>query len=113
MPSSSDRKSASERISFHQPGNSNQLLDALLQGVSVNLRGPILTLLGTVPDPDSAVLFLERLLHDAAAKDLLEHTPVLAYYAVTIFGRSPYLSETLVQNPDVLAELASQRSLDR
>jgi len=125
MPSSSDREFASEktladtrpyrvpRISFHQPEISSHLLHLLLQNVSVKLRHAILTLLGTVPDPDSAILFMERLLQDSSARDLLDRSPFSTYYAVTIFGRSPFLGETLVQNPDVLADLVHERTLDR
>jgi [glutamine synthetase] adenylyltransferase / [glutamine synthetase]-adenylyl-L-tyrosine phosphorylase len=73
------------------------------------------SLLIEAPDPDSAIIFFERLLDDSPANVLrtMEQNPVVARYSVLVFGHSRYLGETLLRNPDLLTSFAREKSLDR
>lgn len=72
------------------------------------------TLLGESPDPDSALNLFERL-SESAPDDLLRlfalH-PFLIHYGIVVFGYSPWLGDTLIQNLDLLPLLARERSIE-
>jgi glutamate-ammonia-ligase adenylyltransferase len=71
-------------------------------------------LLEESPDPDSALIFLERFCDECSeAVGLFEHRNFLLHYAVVVFGHSRYLSETLIQNPDLLQGFLREKNLDR
>jgi glutamine synthetase adenylyltransferase len=44
---------------------------------------------------------------------VIETHPVLAHYAVAVFGISWYLGETLIRNPDLLQIFQREKHLDR
>ena len=72
-------------------------------------------LLADVPDPDAALNFFERLTEqgDSELFRLFEKHRSLIHYALTVFGYSQYLGETLLRNTDLLAALLRQENLDR
>ena len=72
-------------------------------------------LLRETPDPDSALLMLERLVEASGERvvGLLNRHPQIVHYAIMVFGHSRYLGETLVQNPDLLESLLNRSRLDR
>ncbi len=72
-------------------------------------------LLSAAPDPDAAVNQFERLAETSSAEllQLLEKHPSLVHYAVVVFGYSPWLSETLLHNPDLLRSFVREQRLDR
>ncbi|MCL6481218.1 MAG: hypothetical protein K6U02_05785 [Firmicutes bacterium] len=61
-------------------------------------------LLAQVPDPDGALNYLERYLEAAPAPLLreLERVPTGLHYLLVIFSYSRYLSETLIQQPELI-----------
>ncbi len=71
-------------------------------------------LLAESPDPDSAVVLLERLL-EAGSEDwasTLARQPSLLHYAIAVFGHSTWLGETLLQNCGLLRKFSSDDSLE-
>jgi [glutamine synthetase] adenylyltransferase / [glutamine synthetase]-adenylyl-L-tyrosine phosphorylase len=100
-----------------------QFLDAEVAGahlrrlaarLSPSLAKSLPGLLEDSPDPDSAVIFLERFLDGSPeVVQQFEHRNFLLHYAVVVFGHSRYLAETLIQNPDLLHAFLRERNLDR
>jgi glutamate-ammonia-ligase adenylyltransferase len=72
-------------------------------------------LLRETPDPDSALLMLERLVEGSGERviGVLNRHPQVVHYSIMVFGHSRFLGETLVQNPDLLESLLNRSRLDR
>ena len=72
-------------------------------------------LLADVPDPDLALNFFERLTEQAdhGLFRLFEKHQSLIHYALTVFGYSQFLGETLLHNNDLLPALLRHENLDR
>src|SRR5262252_2005690 len=75
----------------------------------------LLRFLTDSPDPDTAVILLDRLL--AALSNRSDSSPKQSrtnlHYASMVFGCSPWLGETLLQNLDVLKELGAEYEVKR
>jgi glutamate-ammonia-ligase adenylyltransferase len=89
-------------------------LAAIASRVSSGVMAALPWLLAESPDPDTALNGLERF--SAAASPqmlrLFDRQPRLIHYALVVFGYSPYLSDTLIQNPDVLASFAKPAEVE-
>ena len=98
-----DREAAARNLERAGPRLSSWLVNALN------------ALLADSPDPDSALLMLGRLVEEAPPeiRSLIERHPPLVHYAITVFGNSRYLGETLLQNPDLFHSFLRERNLDR
>jgi glutamate-ammonia-ligase adenylyltransferase len=70
------------------------------------------TLLAQVPDPDEALNYLERYLRDASPRVMsaLERSPAALHYLLVLFSHSRFLSETLVQQPELILWLRRSSS---
>jgi len=103
------------RIPFAKVELSRRHLAAIRSRISAELGAALAGVLRESPDPDSAVLMMERLLFESGDRvlPLLQRHPQLAHYAVVIFGHSRFLGETLVQNTDLLHNLLWPGALDR
>ena len=90
--------------------NFERVAKALPPALASSLAG----LLEECPDPDSALVLLDRLVSNSPQllRILDRHHP-LAHYALVIFGYSRFLGETLLQNPDLLPSLLRERNLDQ
>ena len=90
--------------------NFENAVKALPPALASSLAG----LLKECPDPDSALVLLDRLVSNSPPllRILDRHHP-LAHYALVIFGYSRFLGETLLQNPDLLPSLLRERNLDQ
>jgi len=86
------------------PEKSAQALSRCSEKLPPALAGALPDLLADSPDPDSAALLFDRLLHESPAEilPLLERHKQLPHYALIVFGYSRFLSETLLQNTDLL-----------
>jgi [glutamine synthetase] adenylyltransferase / [glutamine synthetase]-adenylyl-L-tyrosine phosphorylase len=101
-------------IPFHDAPGAQQALSRVLGRVSPTLAVAIPALLAESPDPDSALLMLERLLGGSGeVLRLLNRQHFLAHYVIVVFGHSRYLGETLIQNADILQSFLRERNLDR
>src|SRR5215471_14245883 len=67
------------------------------------------------PDPDQALNLFERLIGDASDQliSTLNSNRVLLHYAITLFGHSYWLGETLIHNQDILYALQREKNLER
>lgn len=72
-------------------------------------------MLADAPDPDCAISFFERFISEAAPEisRLLEDHHHLAHYALLVFAYSRFLGETLIHDPDLLATIEQEKSLDQ
>ncbi len=101
-------------IPFHSPEISRALLAALRAKLSPALAASLPSLLAESPDPDSALMLFDRLLGQSPEiVHLLDQHNSLAHYALVVFGHSRFLSETLLQNIDILPSFLRDRNLDR
>ena len=98
-----------------KPPESSRDFPVLRARLSPGVLEALPGLLRETPDPDSALLMLERLLEESEERviGLLNRHPQVAHYAIMVFGHSRFLGETLVQNPDLLESLLNRSRLDR
>ena len=96
--------SAFESIAFNEPSAAEANLAILETRLSPKLWVALPTLLAQVPSPDDALNFLERYLREAPASVTrhLESHPAALHYLLSLFSYSRFLSESLVQQPDLL-----------
>ncbi len=117
LPNGDAEKSPSQvasSIPFHDQHSARLGLARVSQRLSPPLAPALPALLADSPDPDSALLFLDRLTDESAeVTRLLNHHDFLAHYAIVVFGHSRFLGETLIHNPDLLQPFLRERNLDR
>src|SRR3989338_5721637 len=107
------------RLRFAQPARAR----ANLHLVRERLPGPVFallpTVLGQIPDPGGALNYLERFSRDPDAAgrrrgmDALARQPALLHYLLALFSYSCFLSETLIQQPDLILWLGRDKHLAR
>ncbi|HYG97895.1 MAG TPA: hypothetical protein VD837_02105 [Terriglobales bacterium] len=70
-------------------------------------------LLPDLPDPDSVINLLERYSEHAGPEllRLLDKQRPLLHHVLAVFGYSPWLGETLIQDPDMVYALARDRNI--
>jgi glutamate-ammonia-ligase adenylyltransferase len=102
-------------IPFQDPEGAKLSLADALSHVSPVLAAALPALLAESPDPDSALLLFGRLVSESSEEvvRLLDRHNALAHYAIVVFGHSRFLSETLLQNTDLLQSLLREKNLDR
>lgn len=102
-------------ISFQNPESGKLRLEHVAHRLAPALVAALPSLLQESPDPDSALIFLDRLLNESSAElpALFGQHPHLAHYVIIISGHSHFLAETLIQNPDVLHSLLRPGILDQ
>ncbi|HEX4641387.1 MAG TPA: hypothetical protein VH252_08370, partial [Chthoniobacterales bacterium] len=102
-------------IAFRDPERARQNFALVHSRVPAPWREILSPLLADLPDPDAALNFFERWTETAGAEliHLLDRHRSLIHYALTVFGYSQFLSETLLQNPDLFQTLQREESLDR
>lgn len=101
-------------IPFSDPAAAERHLQRVASRLSPALAKSLPALLEESPDPDSALIFLERFFDECSeAAGLFEHRNFLLHYAVVVFGHSRYLGETLIQNSDLLQSFLREKNLDR
>ncbi len=99
--------------SCNHPERTGLSLDGLAARLSPALAAALPPLLAEAPDPEGALLRLERLSESEETVRLLEQHHFLAHYAVMVCGHSRFLGETLVQNRDLLVSFLREKNLDR
>lgn len=100
---------------FRDPAVAHSALGRISSRVSSSVYQSLAALLADSPDPDSALLLFERLINESSAETLrlIEKHPLLAHYAIAVFGNSWYLGETLIRNLDLLHGFVREKRLDR
>ncbi|HEV2615698.1 MAG TPA: hypothetical protein VGU63_03700 [Candidatus Acidoferrales bacterium] len=91
-------------IAFNEPSSAEANLAILQSRLSPKLWATLPTLLAQVPSPDDALNFLERYLREAPASvtRYLESHRAALHYLLSLFSYSRFLSESLVQQPELL-----------
>lgn len=104
-----------QNVAVHERERALRNLAAISGRVTSGVMAVLPSLLAESPDPDTALNGLERFVSAATPQmlRLLDRHPQLIHYVLVTFGYSPYLGDTLVQNPDVLAAFAKSAALDR
>ena len=102
-------------VTFQDSERAARNLGTLAERLSPATARLLENLLDDSPDPDAALNLFERLTEQAesALLQLFDRQPFLVHYALTVFGYSQYLGETLVQNSDLLPAFAREKSFDR
>lgn len=104
-----------ESIPFENSQAAQQHLEHLCSKFPASLTTVLTGLIADSPDPDSALLLLDRLVSEGSHEllRLFQSHPFLVHYAIAVFGHSRYLGETLVQSPDLLHTFLREKKLDR
>jgi glutamate-ammonia-ligase adenylyltransferase len=102
-------------VPFADPARARANFERLAQRLPERLFSFLPTLLPQIPDPDGALNHLERLSQEAGPRvyGALERQPALLHYLLALFSCSRFLSETLLQQPDLILWLGRERQLDR
>ncbi len=97
-------EAAFAQIKFNEAGAAAANLTILRARLSPKLWAALPTLLAQVPSPDDALNFLERYLREAPAGVArhLEAHPAALHYLLSLFSYSRFLSESLVQQPELI-----------
>ena len=105
-----------QAIGFREPAVADQHLRALADDPSVRealaeVAEPLLEALSRAPDPDAALVGFSRYLAARGSKVMFLHylhddEPALGVL-IEILGTSPFLTETLIRNPEYLERLVA------
>jgi len=103
-----------EAVEFRNPSRAREDIARLGGGIPERIVARIQALLASVPDPDEALHFLERLRQDSpAAFDRIASSPAVLRCLITTFSYSRFLSEAVLQRPEWLLQAADPRDLHR
>jgi len=101
-------------LGFRDPTHGRVAATRLVEGLPERIAARIQVLLASVPDPDSAVRFLDRLrLESPSAFDRITSSPAALRCAVLLFSFSNFLSEAVLNNPERILQVVNSGSLYR
>ncbi|MFN7997975.1 MAG: glutamine-synthetase adenylyltransferase [Bryobacteraceae bacterium] len=107
-------RSLLEAVEFRNPARAREDIARMGTGIPDRISARIQLLLGSVPDPDEALHFLERLRADCpAAFDRVISSPATLRYLITTFSYSRFLSEAVLRRPEWLLQTAAAGDLHR
>src|SRR5713101_6185530 len=91
-------------IAFSEPATAETNLSLLERRLPGSLWSALPALLGQLPDPDGSLNYLERYLRDAPPRvvSFLEKNPAALHYLLLLFSYSHFLSESLLQQPELI-----------
>ena len=103
-----------ETVEFRNPSRAREDIARLGDGIPPGITARIQSLLATVPDPDEALHFLERLRQDCpdAFHRIASSTAALRSL-ITTFSYSRFLSEAILRRPEWLLQAADPAHLHR
>ncbi len=103
-----------EEIEFRNPQRArNQIFD-VVSGLPESASTRIQALVASVPDPDQAVHYLERLRKESPPWfSRLVGAPTALGYLITVFSYSNFLSEEILRHPEWLLDLTTSGDLHR
>ena len=102
-------------VSFREPSRASADIHLLQGRLPAALLSLLPTILGQLPDPDGSLNCLERFTRELPRRVLtaLEHQPALLHYLLALFSYSRFLSETLLQEPELILWLGREHFLER
>jgi glutamate-ammonia-ligase adenylyltransferase len=103
------------RTEFLDPKAASEILGRISGQAPTGTVETLITLLPDSPDPDGSLSSFERLLEGGGRElaRLLDRQRFLIHYALSVFGHSRFLGDTLIRNSDLLQLLLKERVLDR
>ncbi len=107
--------SGSPQPSFTQPATARGNLERLQERLPESLFALLPTVLAQVPDPDGALNRLERFTRELGPRVVegLNRQPALLHYLLALFAHSLFLSEMLIQQPELILWLGREKNLAR
>jgi glutamate-ammonia-ligase adenylyltransferase len=103
-----------EGVEFRDPLRAREAIDRLGSGIPPRIATRIQMLLASVPDPDSALHYLERLHHESpSAWDRITSSPAALRYTIATFSNSNFLSESILKNPEWVLQVSNSGSFYR
>ncbi|MBI4465987.1 MAG: hypothetical protein HY656_00980 [Acidobacteria bacterium] len=102
-------------LSFREPARARANRELLKGRLPESLLALLATVLAQVPDADTALNHLERFSRDPGrcVLDALVRQPALLHYLLALFSHSRFLSETLIQQPDLIVWLGRDKQFGR
>ncbi len=102
-------------VSFHEPVRASTNLEQLRARLPAALLSLLPTILAQLPDPDGSLNYLERFSHELPRRvlDGIARQPALLHYLLALFSYSRFLSETLLQEPELILWLGREHALER
>src|SRR5690242_17923694 len=98
---------------FRDPARPPVAALRLSTGLPERSASRIQVLLASVPDPDTAVRFLERLRAESpSAFDRITRSPGALRSARHLFSFSAFLAEAVLKHPERIVQVANSGSLD-
>jgi glutamate-ammonia-ligase adenylyltransferase len=103
------------KVDFRDPSAANGNLVGIRKRMSKTTYERVLRYLAETPDPDTATIFLDRLLEATRDQRVtgISRSNAQMHALCLLFGSSPWLGETLIQNPDILKRLSNRAQLQR
>ena len=103
-----------EAVEFRNPSRAREDIARLGGGIPERIAARIQSLLASIPDPDEALHFLERLRQDCpAAFNRITSSPATLRCLITTFSYSRFLSEAILRRPEWLLQAADPGDLHR
>src|SRR5579863_8698804 len=103
-----------EEIDFRHPTRARIQMESVANGLPEAILTRIQVLLASIPDPDQALHYLERLrLENAAGFGRMANSPAALSYLITVFSFSNFLSEAVLRHPEWLLQLTASGDLHR
>ena len=103
-----------DAVEFRDPARARGAALRLETGLPERIAARIQVLLAAVPDPDTALRFLERLRQEApSAFDRITSSTGALRCAIHLFSFSNFLSEAALKNPELILQVANSGSLYR
>ncbi|MCE5308908.1 MAG: hypothetical protein LLG20_14815 [Acidobacteriales bacterium] len=103
-----------DEVSFRDLSRARSSIENLSGAIPAETQKRLRYLLASSPDPDEALLCLERL-HESRPESFrrLVTNSTALQYMVAVFSYSRFLSEAVLQFPEWLEDLAKARNIDR
>jgi len=103
-----------EEIDFRNPHRARTRMEDVARGLPEAMAARIQVLLASVPDPDQALHYLERLrVENHPGFDRIVNSPAALGYLITVFSFSNFLSETVLRHPEWLLQLTTAGDMHR
>jgi len=103
-----------DEIEFRNPQRARAQISGVVDGIPESTSARIQALVASVPDPDQAVHYLERLRKENPAWfSRLAVAPTALGYLVTVFAQSNFLAEEVLRHPEWLLDLTTSGDLHR
>jgi len=103
-----------DEIEFRNPHRARTQISDVVDGVPESTSARIQALVASVPDPDQAVHYLDRLRKENPAWfSRFTGAPNALGYLITVFSYSNFLSEEVLRHPEWLLDLTTSGDLHR